>query len=70
MPENDFSGVAMKVTRVGGSKTTNEIMIKIKKSHDTEHSFATPLLTGQTYNIDFKDGIDFDHIGVMASTQF
>ena len=53
MPENDFSGVSMKVTRVGGTKTTDEMMIKIKKSKDTSHSFATPLLTGQTYDIQF-----------------
>jgi hypothetical protein len=45
-------------------------MVKIKKSKDTEFSFSTPLATGYTYNIHFKDGIDWEHIALQPSKQF
>lgn len=45
-------------------------MYKIKKSNDISHSFATPLLTGYTYEITFKDGINFKHLSIKGSPEF
>jgi hypothetical protein len=71
-PATNFQGVGMKITRVGGDPidVTEEIMVVIKKSKDTSLSFASSLATGQTYNIHFKQGIDWEHIAIRPSQQF
>lgn len=45
-------------------------MVKIKKSKDISHSFATPLLTGHTYEITFQNGINFQHLSIKGSPLF
>lgn len=59
----------MKVTRVGAdvNDLTEEVMVIIKRSKDTPYSFATPFVTGYTYNIHFNKGIDFEHIAFQPS---
>jgi hypothetical protein len=43
----------------------------IKKSHDIKFSYATPMVTGYTYNVHFKFGAsDFRSAGIFASQYF
>jgi hypothetical protein len=42
-------------------------MMIIKKSKDVPFSFASPFVTNQIYNIHWKEGIDFAHLGIFPS---
>ncbi|CAK63336.1 unnamed protein product (macronuclear) [Paramecium tetraurelia] len=84
-PEQDFTGVDMKLYRLDSTNIAlkmdanideskfieGETMKIIKKSHDVKQSFASIFATGFTYNVHFKFGAsDPLSMGIFASPYF
>lgn len=55
------------MTLVPLEKFGKEEMVKIKKPKDIKYSYASPFATGFTYNIHWKDGVNFETLGLQAS---